>query len=71
MVQNGQNDAAVPAPAPEPDRLAGFLFAKTSPETSIGVVTAAEPSSLSLLAAGVAGLPARRARLERLKKNAA
>jgi hypothetical protein len=64
--QTGQSDRAVPAH--EPELLAGFLFAQTSPQTSMGVVTTAEPSSLSLLAAGVAGIPARRARLERLKK---
>jgi len=44
------------------------LFAHTSdPGVTIGVVTAGEPSSLALLAAGVAGMAARRARRERSK----
>jgi PEP-CTERM motif len=44
------------------------LYAKTSdPGVTIGVVTDSEPSSLTLLAAGVAGMAARRARRERTK----
>lgn len=44
------------------------LFAKTPVQgMSIGVVTNSEPSSLALLAAGVAGMAARRARRERTK----
>ena len=42
------------------------LFAGTPKDAmTIGVVCAAEPSSLALLAAGVAGMAARRARRER------
>jgi hypothetical protein len=44
------------------------VFAQTpNPGVTIGVVSDAEPSSLALLAAGVAGLAARRARRERTK----
>jgi hypothetical protein len=55
-------------------RLQTVLFAQT-PDAgmTVGVVTDAEPSSLSLLAAGVAGMAARRARRARhnhLKKPA-
>lgn len=46
--------------------LQSCLFAHTpDPGMTIGVVTSAEPSSLALLAAGVAGMAARRARRER------
>ena len=50
-----------------PDSL-GCLFAHM-PNTgiTIGVVSASEPSSLALLAAGVAGMATRRARRERTK----
>ena len=52
-------------PIPKPQ---GVLFAQTpNPDIIIGVVTDEEPSSLSLLAAGVAGLAARCARRERTK----
>jgi MYXO-CTERM domain-containing protein len=43
------------------------LFARTPEGITIGVVTTAEPSPLALLAAGVAGLGARRARQEQAK----
>jgi hypothetical protein len=47
----------------------GVLFAQTpNANVVIGVVTDSEPSSLSLLAAGVAGMAARRARRERAKQ---
>ena len=47
----------------------GVLFAQMpNPNITVGVVTDSEPSSLSLLAAGVAGMAARRARRERLKQ---
>ena len=38
------------------------LYAKSHPGTTFGVLIEAEPSSLALLAAGVAGIEARRAR---------
>jgi PEP-CTERM motif len=39
------------------------LFAQTpDPNITVGVVSSAEPSTLTLLAAGVAGMAARRAR---------
>ena len=44
------------------------LFAKTPNGITVGVVSDAEPSSLTLLAAGVAGMAERRARRERTKK---
>jgi hypothetical protein len=45
------------------DGLQQILFAQTGdPSITIGVVSNAAPSSLALLAAGVAGLEARRAR---------
>lgn len=44
------------------------LFAESPPGVTYGVVSDAEPSSLALLAAGVAGMAARRARRrERVK----
>jgi len=44
------------------------LFAQTpDPNIIVGVVASAEPSTLTLLAAGVAGVAARRARRERIK----
>jgi hypothetical protein len=44
------------------------LFAKSPPGTAFGVVSDSEPSSLALLAAGVAGMAPRRARRsERMK----
>ena len=48
--------------------LQSCLFAHT-PDSgmTIGVVSSAEPSSLALLAAGVSGMAARRARRERTK----
>jgi hypothetical protein len=53
-------------PMPQPQSV---LFAPTSDAgITVGVVAEAEPSSLSLLAAGVAGMAARRARHQRLKK---
>ena len=52
--------------AAEPQRV---LFAKSAPGVTYGVVTDSEPSSLALLAAGVAGMAARRARRrERVKE---
>jgi hypothetical protein len=51
---------------PEPRSV---LFAQTpNAGITIGVVSDSEPSSLTLLAAGVAGMAARRARRERTKK---
>lgn len=51
--------------------LENCLFAETTDAgVTIGVVSAAEPSSLALLAAGVAGMAARRARRERTIHNA-
>lgn len=54
-----------------PNLIAGpqhVLFAKTPVQgMTIGVVTNSEPSSLALLAAGVAGMAARRVRRERTK----
>ena len=47
------------------------LFAKTPKGITVGVVSDAEPSSLTLLAAGVAGMAERRARRERTKKREA
>jgi len=45
-----------------------ILFAESAPGTTFGVVSDAEPSSLALLAAGVAGMAARHARrTERMK----
>jgi len=44
------------------------LFAQTPNGITAGVVSDAEPSSLTLLAAGVAGMAERRARRERTKK---
>jgi len=38
------------------------MFAKSAPGTTFGVVSDSEPSSLALLAAGVAGMAARKAR---------
>jgi hypothetical protein len=44
------------------------LFAETPPGITIGAVSDSEPSSLALLAAGVAGMAVRRARrAERIK----
>ena len=44
------------------------LFAESTPGTTFGLVCDSEPSSLALLAAGVAGLAARNARRsERIK----
>jgi MYXO-CTERM domain-containing protein len=44
------------------------LFAEAPPGITLGVVSDSEPSSLTLLAAGVAGMAARRARRrERMK----
>jgi len=44
------------------------LIAKSAPGVTFGVVSNSEPSSLALLAAGVAGMAARRARFrERVK----
>ncbi len=53
------------SPVPQPQSV---LFAKT-PATGmiVGVVCDAKPSPLALLAAGVAGLPARRALYQRRK----
>lgn len=46
------------------------LFAQMpTPGKTVGVVSAAQPSSLALLAAGVAGMAARRARRERGKQS--
>lgn len=45
----------------------GVLLAQTPAGITIGVVTDSESSSLSLLASGVAGMAARRARRERTK----
>jgi len=51
-------------------RLQQVLFAKSPPGTTFGVVCESEPSSLALLAAGVAGMAARRnRRSERLKSS--
>ncbi|MGH7955364.1 MAG: PEP-CTERM sorting domain-containing protein [Gloeomargaritales cyanobacterium] len=44
------------------------LYAQTPKGITIGVASASEPSSLALLATGVTGIAARRARLERAKK---
>lgn len=45
------------------------LYASSSPGVKFGVVCDSEPSSLALLAAGVAGMAARRARRrERVKE---
>jgi hypothetical protein len=53
-------------PMPKPQSV---LYARTpNGDCVIGVVTDAEPSSLSLLAAGVAGMAARRIPRKRLKK---
>jgi hypothetical protein len=41
------------------------LFARGPSGITVGVVTTANPSSLTLLAAGVAGMAARRARRQR------
>lgn len=44
------------------------LYAKSPPGVTFGIVVDSEPSSLALLAAGVAGMAARRARhSERMK----
>jgi len=43
------------------------LFARTPKGITVGVVSDAEPSSLTLLAAGVAGMAERRARRERTR----
>ncbi len=54
------------AQIPEAQRV---LFAESPAGTTYGVVSNAEPSSLTLLAAGVAGMAARRARRrERVKE---
>ena len=47
------------------------LFAQTPPGMTIGAVSDAAPSSLALLAAGVAGMAARRAHAERIKSQQA
>jgi hypothetical protein len=47
------------------------LFARTPKGITVGVVSDAEPSSLTLLAAGVAGMAERHARRERTKKKEA
>lgn len=53
-------------PMPKPQSV---LYARTpNGHGIIGVVTEAAPSSLSLLAAGVGGMAARRTRHHRLKK---
>ncbi|HVU28444.1 MAG TPA: hypothetical protein VHG71_12000 [Verrucomicrobiae bacterium] len=44
------------------------LFAETPKGITVGVVSDSQPSSLTLLATGIAGMAARRARLERAKK---
>jgi hypothetical protein len=49
------------------DQPQSILLAQTPPGITIGVVTDSEPSSLSLLASGVAGMAVRRARRERTK----
>ena len=58
-------------PVPNAAWVAGpqhVLFAESPPGITIGVVSDAEPSSLALLAAGVSGMAARRARRsERMK----
>jgi MYXO-CTERM domain-containing protein len=55
-VQNAQ-----PIPAAQP-----VLLAESPPGITYGVVSDSEPSSLALLAAGVAGIAARRARRKEL-----
>lgn len=48
--------------------LQGCLYAKTPPGMTVGVLTSSsESSSLTLLAAGIAGLAKRRARREQRK----
>jgi hypothetical protein len=66
METGNEKDAIQNArPAPEPR---GVLFAQTpNAGMTIGIVCDSEPSSLTLLAAGVAGMAARRARRERKK----
>jgi PEP-CTERM motif-containing protein len=63
---SGKKDAIQKVgPSPEPRSI---LFAQTpNAGMTIGVVSDSEPSSLALLAAGVAGMAARRARSERTK----
>jgi hypothetical protein len=63
---SGEKDAVPKAtPRPEPRTV---LFAQTpNAGMTVGVVSDSEPSSLALLAAGVAGMVARRARRERMQ----
>ena len=62
---NGNEIVQNPRGVPRPQQV---LFAKSPPGTTYGLVCDAEPSSLALLAAGVAGKAARQARLsERMK----
>jgi len=62
-METSRKKDARPIPSPR-----SVLFAQAPHgATTIGVVSNAEPSSLSLLAAGVAGMAARRARRERTK----
>jgi len=64
---SGEKDAMQNArPRPEPRSV---LFAQTpNAGLTIGVVSDSEPSSLALLAAGVAGMAERRVRRERTKR---
>jgi PEP-CTERM motif len=64
--EKSKNDAVQPVSSIVDSQVC--LFAETPKGVTIGVVSTSEPSSLTLLATGVAGMAARRARLERAKK---
>lgn len=66
METGKEKDAAQNARSPATPQ--HVLYAQTPKGITIGVVCDSEPSSLTLLAAGVAGVAARRARRERTKK---
>jgi len=64
MEANSENEAV-----PKPRLVVGpqrVLFAESPPGFTFGAVSNPEPSSLTLLAAGVAGMAARRARRREL-----
>jgi hypothetical protein len=60
-IEGSNEEKVVPNPrgAARPQHV---LFTKSPPGTAFGVVSDSEPSSLALLAAGVAGIAARRGR---------
>lgn len=65
-METNEKKAVAPSAPPDGHRSTGplesCLFARTPEGITVGVVTHLEPSPLALLAAGVAGMAARRAR---------